>query len=249
VRAFVVLSLSLAQAGCVMQSITTEITFAHASEVALTHDGQTVVAPRSGETTQPLASGRAESFGVSAAYDAKAVRSADDSLWIEWNTKLPIMEGERMKVLGSEPLVFNAPLGAIFSKGALDASSFVLPLCGTVGLSGYRFLTWHAHTNVLYDKCSGTVAVPYALETDWSNVVIHQKTRADRGLAWMTIALSVVAFTPFAVIMDTASPKNVAGGVPTQIGFTIGIGLLAAAFTGAVMPTLFASDQDVYVRR
>jgi hypothetical protein len=233
-----------------MQSITTEVAFAHTSEVALTHDGQTVVAARSGETTQPLATGRAESFGVSAAYDAKAVRAADDSIWIEWNTKLPIMEGERMKVLGSEPLVFNAPLGSIFPKGALDASSFVLPLCGTVGLSGYyRFPAWHAHTNVLSDKCSGTVAVPYALETDWSNVTIHQKTRIDRGLAWMTIALSVVAFTPFAVIIDATSSKNIAGGVPTQVGFTIGIGLLVAAFTGAVMPTLFASDQDVYVRR
>lgn len=245
----IVLLVSLFQAGCVIQTITTEVAFKQPSEVALTHGGDTIVPARSGETSQALARGRTESFGVSAAYDAKAIRGAGGSIWIDWDTKLALMEGERTKVLGAEPLVFHRPLAEIFSPSALAARSFVLPLCATIGLRGYRVATWHADTNVLAGECSGSTVVPYALETDWSNVVIHEKTRVNHGLAWMTIALSAFAFGGFAAVIDSASPSNIDGGQPAQIAFTIGIGAIVAAFWGAMIPTLVASDRDVVVGR
>jgi hypothetical protein len=249
VRALVA-TFALFHSACVIQTITTEVAFKDPSQVELARDDKTVIAAGSGETTQPLASGRAETNGASAGYEASAVRTPDAALWIEWATKLPLADGERSKVLGKEPLVFSEPLTELFSETTLAAPRFALPMCATIAYRWTRYSgTWRADAHAVEGGCTGSVVVPYRLETDWSNVVIHEKTRVNKGLAWMTIALSIGAFTPFAVIIDTAHPSEIAGGKPTQIGFTIGIGALVAAFSGAVLPTLFASDNDVYVRR
>jgi hypothetical protein len=250
-----VLLLSLPQAGCLLQTITTEVELHDPSAVAVTASGSTVIAAGSGPSVQKLASGRAEvSDSSNAGYDVSARREADGSLWVEWTTTLPLAGGERYKVLGRDPLVWSKPLAEIFSKTMLDAPSFVLPMCTTIASRSSYYAHhysshWAVEAHAVGGGCDGVAIVPYEIETPWSNVVIHEKTRVDHTLAWTTVLLSALALAPFAIIVDATSPSKIAGGFPTQVAFTVGIAAAILAFDGAMIPTLVTPDRDVYVRK
>ena len=247
----IVASASLLLSGCVVQSVSTEVQVRDPTRVALVREEKTVIAAGAGETRAPLASGRFESLDSSAAYQATALRTADGALWIEWATKLPLQNGERSKVIGSEPIAFAKPLAALFGPDDLAAPQFDFPLCASIAYHPARYGgSWRGDARGADGDCHGGAGVvPYRLQTDWSNVVIHEKTRVDHGLAWMTIALSLIVFPPFAILIDTAHPHDVVGGQATQIGFTLGIAAIIAGFVGSMIPTLAAQDRDVWIRQ
>ena len=234
-----------------MQTVTTEIEVHDPSAVALAKTDGTPVIPVGGaHVTRTLSRGRvATSESSSASYDLSAIRDDDGTLSVEWTTALPLVDGERNEVIGRKPVVFEKPLSALFSESMLEAPAFVFPTCATLAYRGVRFARWRSEGRAAPEDCVGETVVPYRLETPWDNVVIHEKTRVMHDLAWMTIGLSVVTLTPFAIIVDATPSKGVTGGDPTKVGFTIGIAAAVGAFIAAIIPTLFAKDRDVYARK
>ena len=236
-----------------METVTTEITVHDPSAVSLlSSDGTVVLPPSNAASTSPLADSRADvGGGSSAAYRVTARRDADGSISTDWTTTLPLSNGDRHVLLPANGafLFKDMPLDTIIPPAMAAASSLVLPMCVSAGIHGYRSSYWSVDANPTVKGCSGAARVDVALDIPWSAVDVHERTRVDHGGAWLIVALATISFGSFATLIFSSKPSDWTGGKSTQLGLgmaTAGIGL---AFDFAMLPTLFASNRDVHLRR
>jgi len=88
-------------------------------------------------------------------------------------------------------------------------------------------------------------SIGYALDTDWGNVRIVEHHRPDRAGAWAIIGLSTILYGGLASAVFLAPHIEGGPAVRTALGVTVaGIG---GAFDAAVLPTLFAGDEDLLI--
>ncbi len=236
-----------------METVTTEITVHDPSAVSLlSSDGTVVLPPSNAASTSPLADSRADvGAGSSAAYRVTARRDTDGSISTDWTTTLPLANGDRHVLLPANGAIVirNTPLETIIPPAMAAASSLVLPMCASAGMHGYRSTYWSVDSNPTVKGCSGAARVDMALDIPWSAVDVHERTRVDHGGAWLIIALATLTFGSFATLILSSKPTDWSGGQSTQITLGMATTAIGLGFDLAMLPTLFASDRDVHLRR
>ena len=239
--------------GCLMETVTTEITVRDPSAVSLLSSEGTVVLPASSApVTAPLGDSRAGvDVGSSAAYRVTARRDADGSISTDWSTTLPLANGDRHVLLPADGkiVVHNKPLADVVTPAMASASSLVLPMCAAAGTHGYRSIYWSVESNASVVGCRGAARVDTSLDIPWHAVDVVEHTRVDHGGAWLLIGLATMTFGTLATFIFATNPSDWHGGQATQIALGTATTAIGLGFDLAMLPTLFASDRDVRLRR
>jgi hypothetical protein len=237
--------------GCLMQTTTTEIQIADPSEVGLlAPDGPVLLEPSRVESSAPIASGRAPlEPNASASYAVTAERDDGGGISVDWKTSLPLANGDHHVLLASAPLVAHAPLDATVTPDMRVAPSLLLPACTAVVAHTFKsFSTTAVDTSITHD-CRGIASVPMVLDIPWNDVAVVERTRAEHWGAWLVIGLATLSFGTFATFIFSTKPSAWTGGESTQVALGVGTAAIGAAFDLAMLPTLFARDRDVFLRR
>ncbi|HEY8077541.1 MAG TPA: hypothetical protein VIF62_25620 [Labilithrix sp.] len=172
-------------------------------------------------------------------YALVAKRGEDGRIWFEWKLGAPLLNGERQMVLESATQdLTEAPWA---TPEILRAPTLRIPGCAALHRESVKgtFVGYRASEDApCWDRSA--VAIPFALETPWSNVrVLRQREVPATGAAWGLIILSTVTFGTLATVFFAL--PNVGRALPwTMVGFGGALDLLA-------LPTLLASEHETFV--
>jgi hypothetical protein len=175
------LTMSFALLGC--ETRTTSVVIADSSRVTVVGEnagGSTTALPTAENTPnqqrQTVSEGSFDPEpGARAQYKVEAVRQ-NKEVALEWSAKVPIVNGEQQTIIDSSGR-FNDPTGviALLSPETLEGPTFRFSACAHLdevnakggGVVGFRATEWNPCRPDLHMM----LAVPFAVETPWSNVV------------------------------------------------------------------------------
>ncbi|HEY8080052.1 MAG TPA: hypothetical protein VIF62_38240 [Labilithrix sp.] len=240
------IAFSLLASGCLATQTKTLVEVRDTSQVALVA-GDARLEPGRTQADVVLSHGAFPTeAGARARYTLHAVRNDDGSIAFVWETRAPILNGDDQLVIGPDgALAIGDP--SVVRPGTLASPSLELHSCASLTSTHARnvFVGWRAHE---WDGCGGTLAVPYALETSWSNVVrVRQTIEPYRGAAAVGIVISTLIFGGLGALFLSLPCKSQSGGsdctsVLHAVGWTtIGIG---AFFDVLMLPTLVAPTRE-----
>jgi hypothetical protein len=174
-----------------------------------------------------------------------ATRRPGGEIVTEWQTRLPLLNGERHTLLGA------AGMATLSGHVPIDTSSsqITIPVCGTLQaqavkgrLVGYNVLPTQ--------PCDESHMTQINLETPKTNVesIRYASTNDDRGLAIFGVTMSTLVFGGIGTLLTFAHFADSNGNLqPPSIGQRItGIGLmgLGATIDIALLPAVFAPDKE-----
>jgi hypothetical protein len=184
--------------------------------------------------------------GARAHYTLHAVRSEDGSISFEWETHVPLLNGEDQLVLPASGSVEIAD-ESVLRPEMLAQPTLKLQSCASLMPKHARtaFVGWRATE---WEGCGRSLAVPFTVETPWSNVVSARQTvRPMRGVALGSIIVSTLVFGGLGGLFlalhctnrvtgeDCSGPLHSVGWVFVGTGALIDLLLL---------PTLVAPERD-----
>jgi hypothetical protein len=240
-RAFAALGLLVA--GCDPYTRTTLIQTRSATDVAVQDVDSPSRIPAGTDTTSAEVARTEVAVGPGSTSDliVIATRKPTGEIVTEWQTRLPLINGERHTLLGA------AGLAELSGHVPIDTtpSNLTIPVCGTLQeqtVKGGRVVGY----NVLPSQpCSEPHMTQINLETPKSNVesIHYVSTDNERGLAILGFAASTLlvgglgTLITFAHVADSSGnlqppsvPQRIAGVAVMGLGLGIDLALLPAVF-------------------
>jgi hypothetical protein len=247
--------LVLALNACIPRDTVTSITIRDPSQIAMEAgpEREEILPPGTEPREALLDEGRIQTGSDTASdYSLTAIREADGSYGLRWDTKLALQDGELQSLWPADrTFVAGGKAAQVVPQG--DKLRF--DRCASLhrGSSRWGGGSFYASTRTRTAstdstatpwRClAGTGEVPFSLSTPWSNVVeIREKSTTHwKSLSWMMLPVAAVlvgtgAF--YAARPDERAAKRVAGAVVMGLGFAVEIPLL---------PSMFTHDRDVSI--
>ena len=243
VGAGLLIALPGAAAGCV--DLETAVTVRDPARVAvLTADGKGLASGAMGEVA--LAQGVfATGTNTEADYKLSAVRRVDSSTHLRWDTRLPIQNGERLRVLSPAGVmtldeVHLADVGSPDFAGGLRA-----PLCATLSDTATDEGDVASFASALQGTCAGArIGVPFVVSTPRDNLLrVHERRRVNSMLVVLGSTVVVTGFVPFAT---TAAEGAAMGNSGMETVGVVGMVSAAALEALGLLLTFAASGETVW---
>jgi hypothetical protein len=245
--------------GCTpIETVSTEVLLRDPSAVSLEKENGDEVLPASSDPIEaPFDEGRIDTGPESSAeFHITARREESHAISLSWSTSLPLTAGERYTILPANGSITLAePLTSVVTPEMRAASSLAFRWCTTIASSTSRYSSgYHIDprrcTDLSIEETGhhGLGSSPYILEMPWSNVAeIRERTRVDKGSAWLIVGASTVTFGTFSALFLSFKNSSFKGGLPTKIALTSATAAIGLSFDFAMLPTLLASDHDVVI--
>jgi hypothetical protein len=226
---------ALGSAGCVIETTHTDLAFHDVHQVALASQNATLP-PDATEVTIADAAFAPEK-GALTRYTLTATRAPDGTIAFEWKLHAPLLNGEHQTVVEVGPTDLGEAPWA--TPDMLRAPTLRMPGCAALHKSTAKgvFVGYHATE---WAPCEqAVVAVPFALETPWSNVKeLHQRVVPEKAIAGGLAIVNTVLIGGVGALFLALPQTHAAGWIFT--GLAGGIDLL-------LLPTLLAPERDTIV--
>ncbi|MEO7112955.1 MAG: hypothetical protein ABI183_21130 [Polyangiaceae bacterium] len=247
-RAFA--ALGLLAAGCDPYTRTTVIQMRSAADVAVQDVDSPSRVPVGLEPTSAEVARSEVLVGPGSTSDliVIATRRPGGEIVTEWQTRLPLLNGERHTLLGA------AGMATLRDHVAIDTSSpqITIPVCGTLQaqavkgrLIGYNVLATQ--------PCNESHMTQINLETPMTNVesIHHVSTNDIRGLGILGLTMSTLILGGIGTLVTFAHFADKDGNLqqPTVGQRVAGIGFmgLGLGIDLALLPAVFAPNKDEVV--
>jgi hypothetical protein len=174
-----------------------------------------------------------------------ATRRPGGEIVTEWQTRLPLLNGERHSLLGA------AGLATLSGHVPIDTSQsqITIPVCGTLQQSSVKGRL--VGYNVLPTQpCTESHMTQINLETPKTNIesIRYVSTNDDRGLAIFGATMGTIVFGGIGTLLTFAhfADQNGALQPPSVPQRITGIGIMAlgASIDIALLPAIFAPNKE-----
>jgi hypothetical protein len=254
-RVFVVLGLLVA--GCDPYTRTTVIHTRTATDVAVQDVDSPARIPASSEPVSAEVARTEVAVGPGSTSDliVIATRRPSGEIVTEWQTRLPLLNGER------HTLVDSAGSTVLTGHVAIDTapSTITIPVCGTLQEQRGKGAVLYGYNVLPSQPCGESHMTQINLETPKSNLqsIHYVSTDHERGLAILGVAASTLivgglgTLLTFAHVADDSGnlqppsvPQRIAGVAVMGLAFGIDLALLPAVFAPNKDETVFPEHAD-----